>query len=272
MASNQASWKLFGVPLSQPFRSVAWVLLQHKIPFECILTVPGTTTKIGSRSPDYLKKSRTGRVPLLEDPDGFVVAESPAILSHLCERFGTSSSWYGLPGSHKKATIDSYMHWHHHGTRNLARVAFPYLRPEDANKFTNNADQDRKKAMQALRDLEDGWFTDEDAPYLAGFSEPSIADLLAYEEVVQLTGLGLLVPSLMHQEYPRLYEWTQRMSNLPFHEQVHVSLYTLGDVTKSTNGDIPFAKRLGAATKAGLKALVEAQSDYVESGPLQSKL
>jgi glutathione S-transferase len=264
------SWKLYGVPLSQPFRSVAWALLQNNIKFQSVLCVPGATTKVGSRNEEYVTRSKTGRVPLLEDTnDGFVVAESPAILSHLCECYGWGESLYGSPGSKKKATIDSYMHWHHHGTRNLARVAFPYLRPE-SNKSVN--DHDRNRAWDALRALEDGWFAMNSAssfsskhndrgPFLAGFQEHSIADLLAYEEVVQLTALGLL--HNLQKDYPKVHAWTKRMSQLPFHDEVHVSLYTLGDVTDAKN-DTPFSKRLGTATKTGLRALATAQDDFEE--------
>ena len=41
--------RLHGVPLSQPFRSVAWTLLQKRVPFEVSLCVPGSGGKRGSK-------------------------------------------------------------------------------------------------------------------------------------------------------------------------------------------------------------------------------
>ena len=43
--------KLHGVPLSQPFRSVAWACLQKRLPFEVALVVPGMSSKMGSKGP-----------------------------------------------------------------------------------------------------------------------------------------------------------------------------------------------------------------------------
>jgi len=267
-AATACYWKLYGVPLSQPFRSVAWALLQNHVRFDVQLIVPGATTvKIGSLTESYQSKSRmrTTRIPLLEDTrTGFTVAESPAILSFLCEYYGWNAL-YGPPGSAKKATIDSYMHWHHTGTRTLARLAFPYFRPE--SNLPVNTDKDRARTFQMLETLETGWFSslnhdNDDDWFLAGGTSPSIADLLAYEEVVQLPMLGLIPDDILQQKYPKIGAWTHRMRQLPYHNEVHVALATLGDVTKTIDDDQPVSKRLGAATKAGLQALAQVQKDF----------
>ena len=123
--------------------------------------------------------------------------------------------------------------------------------------------------MQILQTLEDGWFSNDamtgnDDKYLAGGDHPSIADFLAYEEIVQLTELGLLnEDQLLSRQFPRIYAWMGLMKDVPFYDVVHRSLVTLGDVTDDddeTNN--PISKRLGIATKAGLKALMEAQRDF----------
>ena len=59
--------KLHGVPLSQPFRSVAWACLQKRLRFEVTLVVPGMASKMGSKGPGYLNLNPTGTVPTLED-------------------------------------------------------------------------------------------------------------------------------------------------------------------------------------------------------------
>ena len=50
--------KLHGVPLSQPFRSVAWACLQKRLPFEVALVVPGMTSKMGSKGPASMWETR----------------------------------------------------------------------------------------------------------------------------------------------------------------------------------------------------------------------
>ncbi|CAB9519717.1 glutathione Stransferase [Seminavis robusta] len=256
-------WRLYGVPLSQPFRSVAWALLQNQIRFEVQLTVPGATTKIGSRNDAFrsLSKMRSSKIPLLQNTrTGFTIAESPAILAHLCE----GTSLYAPPGSTQRATIDSYMHWHHTGTRKLSSFIFPYLRPAEATQVIDQDQQLQAKMAATLKSLENGWFADmttEKECFLAGGTDPSIADLLAYEEIVQLPMLGLLPQSQLQAEYPKIAAWTERMARLPFHDPVHIAMTELGDVT-DTNNEIPLMKRLGAANKAALQALAEAQTNF----------
>lgn len=106
--------KLYGVPLSQPFRAVAWALLQKRVPFQVALTVPASThPKIGARSEDFLaRKNPLGTIPVIEEPDGFTLAESPAILAYLAETRG----WDDLYPSNDpaaRARITAFMHWQH---------------------------------------------------------------------------------------------------------------------------------------------------------------
>lgn len=222
---------------------------------------------------------KTTKIPLLEDTrTGFSVAESPAILSFLCEHYGWEDTLYGRPGTHEKATIDSYMHWHHTGTRSLSAYMYPYLR--EVQKDASYFEKEQARTLQTLQTLEGGWFAENNTNimvdlYIAGGDHPSIADLLAYEEIVQLTELGLLdEDDVVSQQFPSIFAWMCRMKQLPYYEQVHRSLVTLGDVTDEASSS-PMSKQLGAATKAGLKALEEAQSEFpVEESipPVSSKL
>lgn len=108
--------RLYGVPLSQPFRSVAWAMLMKECPFEVVVTVPFMADKpLGSKHESYTSKTkaRSDRVPMIQD-GSFYLVESPAILAYLCESRGWMDL-YGPPGSQRKSLIDSYMHWHHTG-------------------------------------------------------------------------------------------------------------------------------------------------------------
>ena len=262
------SLKLYGVPLSQPFRSVAWALLQKRVPFQVAMAVPGMTGKVGARSPDFLARvNPLGAIPAIEEEEsGFVVFESPAILTYLAETRGDAfTDMYPSPGDPQaRATINAFMSWHHGGTRQLARLVQPFLRPDlgevDEAVFAARVND----ARAVLATLSSAWLRDgRDAPFIGGSATPTFADLLAYEEVYQLPALGLLA---VDDEYPVLAEWCARMARLPGHAAAHAALDALGDLRGgAANAEgggaapLPMGKRLGLATKAGMKALAEAQ-------------
>jgi hypothetical protein len=52
------SMKIYGVPFSQPVRSVIWLLLLKEQLFQLVPTNPGSKGENGSRHPSYLKKIR----------------------------------------------------------------------------------------------------------------------------------------------------------------------------------------------------------------------
>jgi glutathione S-transferase len=251
---------VYGVPLSQPFRSVIWTLLIKKKPFEIKLCVPGANNRLGTLHESFRKLTcgKTKTVPVLQVNDdendneggGFALAEAPAILSYLCEKYQWSDL-YASPGTAEKANIDSYMHWHHSNTRKLAGLLAPNLRPELKLTIT---DEIRENASNALSALEDDWLSS--SPFLADRSRVSIADILAYEEVVQTT----MADVVTLEDFPNLDAWTARMRQLPFHEEAHASLKALGSLSQSS--DKPIMSRLGAATKEGLKAIQIAQETF----------
>ena len=69
-------YRIYGVPLSQPFRSVAWACLQKGLSFESSFIVPGGKGARGSKGPHFKKLNPAGAVPLLEEVEtGFKLAE-----------------------------------------------------------------------------------------------------------------------------------------------------------------------------------------------------
>lgn len=253
---------VYGVPLSPPFRSVVWTLLQKRQPFKIQITVPGATTKIGSLNESFLSKTRgrTGIVPVLEDGSTISLSESPAILAFLCESRPSSPDLYGKPGTVRKAHIDEYMHWHHTNTKKLSALTIPFLRPDLAGAYSKA--EPEETARKVLQSLDQAWL--KNRSYIASTEEdderPSIADMLAYEEVVQAT---MLLDSAVVDlaEYPSLKAWTQRMESLPFHDAAHEALKVLGSM-KIKADDEDMMKRLGMATKEGMKALHDAQASF----------
>jgi len=268
--------KLYGVPLSQPFRSVAWTMLQLQLPFQIEMAVPGMTSKVGTRHDTFRKLTpyRSTQIPLLsylcEDNNNeekhVVISESPAIMIHLCEKFGSTGNssmqflLYPPTGSIAKAHVDSYLHWHHSNTRLLARLFQIKVRP-DLN--VTMSEQDHIQLNEVLHNLDSGWlhqnYNHSDMKFIGGVDHPTIADILAYEELCTVTMTNLLK---IDDEYPTLKNWMKEMSQLPFHDSIHQCLDVLGDLSSSSEGGIPIAKRLGAATKAGTQGILKAQESY----------
>ena len=286
--------RLYGVPLSQPFRSVAWTLLLHRVSFTIQLTVPGAKTSIGSRNENYLKltNGRSNVIPILQvEEDGrdgtFTIMESPAILTYICERYGSGAARYSstdqahadnwlLPprASKEKTMVDSYMHWHHSNTRRLTRLTAPTLLPQ----FNLAIDARHiKLAKSTLTTLDTNWLGggggngNGEQRYLAGTLNPTIADILAYEELSQVHHV-VSTDVVDLSSYTNIWCWMQRMKQLPYYEQVHKALETFSSTSSSTSDNMPIQKRLSIANKVGLKAINEAQQDTYKSSNLSSKL
>jgi glutathione S-transferase len=249
--------KLYGVPLSQPFRSCAWTMLQLEVPFQIEMAVPGMSNKLGTKHDNYrsLTPHRSSEVPLLlveEQDNKLALTESPAIMAHLCERYGQQvCQLYSPPGSNRKALIDSYTHWHHSHTRFLARVFQTKVR---ADLKVELSDKDEERIQGVLQAIDSGWL--QSSPFIGGSALPSIADVLAYGELSTV----VLTKLISVQEYQNLSSWMGRMQLLPYHEEAHAALLALGDLTVEEG--MPIGKRLGNATKIGLKAIADAQDKY----------
>lgn len=258
--------KLYGVPLSQPVRSVAWTMLQLELSFEVEIAVPGTSSKIGTNTEDFqrLTPHRSTQVPVLtyttsdSGNQRVSLTESAAILVHLCELCQVHNnnqkndnnipSLYPPRGSIAKAKIDSYLHWHHAHTRKLAKLFDTQLR-SDLN--VTMSDDDHEFIQHVLKILDTGWIpfdcdyddngnhhSDDSSSssqklFIGGLDYPTIADILAYGEISALTMTKLL--HISSTNFPRLHRWMIHMSKLPHHDAAHLSLISLGDMSSSSS-------------------------------------
>eukprot|EP01063_Lacrimia_lanifica_P007468 TRINITY_DN1476_c0_g1_i1.p1 TRINITY_DN1476_c0_g1~~TRINITY_DN1476_c0_g1_i1.p1 ORF type:complete len:241 (+),score=89.76 TRINITY_DN1476_c0_g1_i1:95-817(+) len=232
-----AKVKLYGIPLSQPYRAVAWLLVLNNEPFEIEVAVPRAPGPKGTRSPEYMAKFPAATVPALEEADGFVLHESNAMMQYLCGKHGWEA-WYPQD-LRRRAQVDQVLHWFH---RSLRELTIEYVRPVFLPDTAGDAGRNRKAATVALKILERHYLAS--APYLTG-TAPTIADLAAYEEVVQLRFMNLLD----FAPYPKVAAWLDRMAGLPGHDAVHAPLIALA-AAGAVN-----AKTMKQANLAGLKAL-----------------
>eukprot|EP00343_Euplotes_focardii_P010294 CAMPEP_0205827670 /NCGR_PEP_ID=MMETSP0206-20130828/32778_1 /ASSEMBLY_ACC=CAM_ASM_000279 /TAXON_ID=36767 /ORGANISM="Euplotes focardii, Strain TN1" /LENGTH=214 /DNA_ID=CAMNT_0053128797 /DNA_START=42 /DNA_END=686 /DNA_ORIENTATION=- len=193
---------------SQPFRSVQWALKMKGVAYEEQFVMPGSKKASGSRNPAYLAMVSTGQIPAIKDGD-FVLSQSPAILLYLAEKHG----WEDLYPTdiRTRALIQQYMHWHHHNTRMVSAGLFAPV----VLKFP--APPGAKRAIKfALNTIERTYLGDR--AYLCA-DTPTLADLLAYEELVQC--LPKYCDLLDFGLYPNISAWMERMAKLPAHEEVH---------------------------------------------------
>ena len=197
---------LHGVPLSQPFRAVAWTCLRHRLPFKTTLVVPGQEHKRGSRNPDYLKHTNpTGTVPFLQTNHNHSLPECAAILTYLAK----THNWEKIyPNDPTKAShIDAYLHWHHTNTRKLA-IAFwaPNVKPDVKvdDMVISSAKEDSFKALHLI---ESYWLGESE--FIGGQKDPSAADHMAYEEIGQLSPRFANLIDL--EPFPKVRTWLERM-------------------------------------------------------------
>ena len=245
---------IYGVPFSQPVRAVLWLMLFKQMDFELSLVNPGSSSEKGSRHPDYLAKFPTGTIPSLEDKEtGFVLSESHAIMCYLCNKY----DWTDLYPSdlEERAKVDSYLHLHHRNVREASiGLVAPKVRkdlnfPED---FLKMSQANIEKAFKAI---EDGWLSK--SRYLVG-ETLTIADMAAYVEIGQLQSKFTNVYDF--EPFPNITRWLEEMNQVAYHDEVHTSLYELGDIST----EAPSMETIINANKKAYVTLQEQISEMKE--------
>ena len=241
-----------GVPFSQPVRAVVWLLLLKKMPFDFLLSMPGSPNKHGSRSPEYLAKFPGGTVPCFEEPDtGFSLGESNAILAYLA----SSNGWEELyPLDPKeRAKVDQYLHYHHRNIREGSTLVAKRVRPD--LKFSDSALKVAEKNFRAALTVLDSFFLNTN-DFLIG-QHATIADISAYAEIGQMQPHYTDVFDL--SEFPYICSWLQRMSKLGGYETAHCALKELGSIKDKAPG----IESMKSSTIAGAKAISEAVKRFL---------
>lgn len=199
--------KIYGHPLSQPYRSVLIFCELSQIPYE---TYELKFMEFEQRSESYTKINPFQEFPAILHND-YNLWESPAIITYLSEVFNTDNQWYPKDLK-KRARINSYLHWHHASVRTpildyyRAKTTFPYfygkpkLTPEKEAGFVS-------RLQEFFNDF--NWILSFTG-YVAQTEELSIADVFAFNEVFngQMIRINL-------SDHPRILEWYSKLSNLP---------------------------------------------------------
>ena len=260
---------IHGVPLSQPFRSVVWPCLLKGLPFSVQLAIPGTkeSFKYSTRRPDFVSKFPFRTIPSIEDDNlgkEIYLSEAPAILAYLSSVHGWDDIYPNPPL--ERAKIDEYLHWHHSNLRFLSKAYFrPFMMPHPLLAKNDVIKVYQKTAENALKVLETSYLASSSG-FLLGTPHPTAADFMAYEEVCQLWSEFCNLYQF-EEAYPNIIAWLKRMKSLPFHDEVHVSVKLLGDLS-TKDGHHSITKQLAYANKEGLKAI----SSVTKGQTLKSRL
>lgn len=245
MNPSSSRLRLYGVPFSQPVRAVMWLMFNRGQPFEMVLINPGSKGDNGSRNPAFLARNPAGTIPTLEDPQtGFVLGEAHAIMCYLCARHG----WDDLYPSalEARAAVDWYLHFHHRNVREASvGLVAPRIRKDRTISEARQAEA-VTTLTRALEALDSGWLADQ--PFLTG-AHVTIADFAAYVEIGQLqpcfTNLFDFTP------YANVSRWLDAMRNVKGHDETHVVLSELGDISQMP----PDMETIKNANKGALRVL-----------------
>lgn len=176
------SLKLYGVPFSQPFRAVAWSLLLKGKKFQVQLVNPGGKGKNGTKTQKFLELNPGGTIPVLED-DGFVLAESNAIVTYLANKYQWTDLYPSEKDPKRRALVDWYLHYHHQSIRPMVGVDLVKAVRPDIVQPDIIREKNAKVFRNALKSLNNGWLSNRE--YLTG-SEYTLADIVAYSEIGRL--------------------------------------------------------------------------------------
>ena len=244
MNNQTAPVKLYGVPFSQPVRAVMWLMLYKQTPFEMILINPGSKGENGSRHPTYLAKNPGGTIPTIEEPDGFALGEAHAIMCYLSNKHG----WHDVypEDIQDRARVDQYLHYHHRNVRDASiGLVAPKIRKDldIPELIQSNA---RATLTNALNAMESGWLAR--SRFLTG-EALTLADFAAYVEI------GQLQPGFTNvydfEPFPNVRRWLDDMKQIDGHDDVHVVLAELGDISQEP----PSMDAIRSANKNALRAL-----------------
>ncbi|KAK1946791.1 Glutathione S-transferase T1 [Phytophthora citrophthora] len=206
--------KLYANLISQPSRAAEWVMRLKKLDHEFVAADFGTPI---FQSAEFLKLNPNGLIPVLQDGD-FSLFEGNAIMPYLAEKFGWTDLYPHDVQAHAK--VNQYLHWHHTNARLITpKVLVPLMHtkqniatPEEAILV-----RDTPALLTKLSELMEKFLVKD---FVAETDQPTLADIAAYCEFVQVELMGIFDFS----KYPKVSAWLKRMKTVPHHDEIHETL------------------------------------------------
>lgn len=210
--------------ISQPSRAVEWFLRLSDIPYErkYIDFVKGDHKK-----PAYLKINPLGQFPSAV-VDGRPMTEAYSIIRFLADAAVENSPYYPK-NIWQRYEVNRYLDYHHIGTRGgVGQLIYNVVVKPSAGRAPMPSKEEISRYVQGAKVSIDNiahmWLRDK--PFICG-DAPTVADLAAYAEIIQLV---LLPDFVIGNE--RVKAWMKRMEALPHYESIHRSLFKFRDMTK----------------------------------------
>lgn len=246
---------IYGLPSSQPSRSVYWCCLIKKLPFKII----DHENWFDKYKPEFLALNPRGMVPTIVD-NGFALGEMPAILKYLAVKHKWTDFY--PDDLETQGRIDMYLSAHHQVTR---MAMFTLMAPFVTNAIEDTLSENAKVSPNNLTGLPSPIIPSKHNPqalefgraavirlcklfeplafhkktaFMCGSQTPTIADFAAYEELAQLEWAKLFDFS----GFSRIKEWFSEMEKLPFHDIAHEYNFHLGDIQANLNTPERYAK------------------------------
>ena len=212
LSSNANPIKIYGFPLSQPYRSVLLLCQSNDIKYETILI---DALKGQNLKPEYRAIHPAGLVPAIQEDGLGVLGECSAILVYLAES-RQLTQWYPTDPV-VRARINFWLSWNHGNTRLCTSGV---LRNKLFPPRTGGGDELVAAAQKTLKGsltyMESQLKT---TKFLVAGDKPSLADLVLLTELDTLSADGF--GFIDFTPYPNVVRWMgDTIASLPTYKTV----------------------------------------------------
>nr|WET52663.1 glutathione S-transferase [Phaedon brassicae]WET52788.1 glutathione S-transferase [Phaedon brassicae] len=169
--------------------------------------------------PEFLKINPQHTVPVLDD-DGFILADSHAIMSYLVSKYGKDKSLYPTD-LQQRAIVDHRLHFDSSILFHRGLIISKSLIFEGAKEIPQKLLDQLSEAVHMVEKFL------QNTKYVAG-DQMSIAD---FSFVTSITSWEPYVP-LTEAQFPKIMAWLKRMQELPYYSENQIGLDQLLQVLK----------------------------------------
>jgi glutathione S-transferase len=205
--------KIYAELLSQPCRSVVAFCEHSKVPYALI---PINLLEGEHETAEFARMNPLKEIPTIAHGD-YYLNESAAIVVYIADAFGVDNDWYPKD-IQIRGRINAYLHLHHTFARQACRDYFFHCLV--APKYFGYPQPAAEERERLRRHFEEFFGLLEavvgDTGFIARTQKMTIADVFAYSEIVQTSGLGI-----QWERHPKAKQWFDMVGNDEVVSRVH---------------------------------------------------